>query len=268
MSDQEQNPTPTKSGGANGKVDAHSLQEAPVEIRSIKYNVTPDTQTLLDLNAKLAAKKTAVIEATGMIEKKGRNDRFGYEYAREADYLNHIRGAMADAGLAFSYTIVEEKMAQFSKTKSGSVRYSNRQVIEFTLTDSETGFAEHAQLVTYGIDSGDKGVWKGITGAVKYYLAKTFLVPTGDDPENDGGVKYLGERGKEKMYAYAEKHGIERESLDQMIEKILRLDPNQVPVPQSSQVKDLIESYSQALRAEPPVNAQQEETVDELMEDE
>lgn len=217
-----------------------------ISIRALKHNVYPDTKLFLSLNAKLAQKKADVISKTGMIEKKGKNDRFGYEYAREADYLNHVRKAMADSGVVFTYTIVEETMEQHSKTSGGNIRWRNRQVIEMTITDMETGFAETAEVVTYGIDSGDKGVWKGITGAVKYYLAKTFLIPTGDDPENDGGVKMMGDTGKEKMYTYAENKGIGKQDLDRLIADVLRLDPNEIPVPQSKQIRSLIDKFSEA----------------------
>jgi hypothetical protein len=36
-----------------------------------------------------------------------------------------------------------------------------------------------------GQDAGDKAVYKAMTGALKYCLLKTFLIPTGDDPERD-----------------------------------------------------------------------------------
>ena len=36
-----------------------------------------------------------------------------------------------------------------------------------------------------GQDSGDKGVYKALTGGVKYLLMKNFLVSTGDDPEQE-----------------------------------------------------------------------------------
>lgn len=225
--------------------------EQRITLTSLAYNVYPETDRLLELNASLAKKKAKVMQNTGFVEKKGKNNRFGYEYAREADYLNHVRGIMASVGLAFGYTVTDEKMNKFSETKSGNTRYANRQIIEFTLTDTETGFAEHSTLVTYGIDSGDKGVWKGITGAVKYYMAKTFLIPTGDDPENDGGTKYLGERGKEKMYSYAEGFEISRDVLDDLIQRVLRVDPDQISVPQAQQVKDMIETYGKAVQNKP-----------------
>lgn len=35
-----------------------------------------------------------------------------------------------------------------------------------------------------GVDSGDKGIYKAITGANKYFIYKLLNLPTGDDPES------------------------------------------------------------------------------------
>ena len=35
------------------------------------------------------------------------------------------------------------------------------------------------------MDKGDKAGYKAFTGALKYYLADTFMVATGDDPEKE-----------------------------------------------------------------------------------
>jgi hypothetical protein len=40
-----------------------------------------------------------------------------------------------------------------------------------------------------GIDQGDKALYKAITGGIKYILSSTFLIPTGDDPENEQSEK-------------------------------------------------------------------------------
>ena len=57
--------------------------------------------------------------------------------------------------------------------------------IEFALIDTDTGFFETTVITGEGIDKGDKAGYKAYTGALKYYLADTFMVATGDDPETD-----------------------------------------------------------------------------------
>ena len=51
--------------------------------------------------------------------------------------------------------------------------------------DVETGFFETTDITGEGIDKGDKAGYKAYTGALKYFLADTFMVATGDDPESE-----------------------------------------------------------------------------------
>ena len=74
-----------------------------------------------------------------------------------------------------------------------------------------------------GQDAGDKGIFKAISGAQKYALMKAFMIPTGDDPEQDAGVdernnrqsnpkangksKKLSEAQVKRLYAIAKNNG-------------------------------------------------------------
>lgn len=58
-------------------------------------------------------------------------------------------------------------------------------VWDFTLSDVETGFTETMRSIAEGWDSGDKAIYKAHTGALKYFLANTFMVASGDEVEND-----------------------------------------------------------------------------------
>lgn len=53
--------------------------------------------------------------------------------------------------------------------------------------------------VGYGIDNGDKGVGKGISYATKYALLKTFLLETGDDPDNNANAVHEPEKITEEQ---------------------------------------------------------------------
>ena len=55
--------------------------------------------------------------------------------------------------------------------------------VEYTLMDTATEFGETTVITAEGMDKGDKAGFKAYTGSLKYYLANTFLVATGDDPE-------------------------------------------------------------------------------------
>jgi hypothetical protein len=69
----------------------------------------------------------------------------------------------------------------------GTEKQSNGRIVKdrFILTDIETGFSESGSISGEGLDKGDKAGYKAHTGAMKYYLANTFLVATGDDAEKE-----------------------------------------------------------------------------------
>jgi len=58
-------------------------------------------------------------------------------------------------------------------------------LVTWQITDGETGEFVNFQSVGSGSDSTDKAVYKAMTGALKYALLLGFLIPTGDDPENE-----------------------------------------------------------------------------------
>ena len=70
--------------------------------------------------------------------------------------------------------------------------------IEFTLTDIDTGFYETSIVTGEGIDKGDKAGYKADTGALKYYLANTFMVATGDDPEKESPDNKMNNKVEKK----------------------------------------------------------------------
>lgn len=61
--------------------------------------------------------------------------------------------------------------------------------MQYHFFDSESGESLEGTFCSQGADSGDKGIFKAITGGIKYILSSIFLIPTGDDPEKDEEVK-------------------------------------------------------------------------------
>lgn len=121
------------------------------------------------------AKIAKVMSQVERVPKNGYNNFHKYHYATESDLNEAIRPILHDAGLAFFSNVVEqERDGEFTKVK-----------MEFTLADVETGETLTSTFWGEGQDKGDKGLYKAYTGATKYFLMKTFLIPTGDDPEQD-----------------------------------------------------------------------------------
>lgn len=134
---------------------------------------------------KLLAKLAAIMADLNWVEKRGHNAHFNYDYATESDILAAIRPRLAEVGI-FVQTIVEAETAiPTGKTSSsGAVMKTHRVQLLHIFYDSESGESLEGVGIGYSNDDSDKGFYKAYTGAVKYFFTKTFLVSSGDDPEN------------------------------------------------------------------------------------
>lgn len=154
----------------------------------------------LELNAKLQAKKNALrkaLKGKGVLKKGGVNDYDKYNYFSEAQYKELFTELFSDAGLELSFNELEYN------TFSGTEKQANGRMpkLSFILTDVETGFYEITNITGEGIDKGDKAGYKAYTGALKYYLANTFMVATGDDPENESPSHTMNDKQEKKASA-------------------------------------------------------------------
>jgi hypothetical protein len=136
---------------------------------------------------KLLAKLAAIMADLNWVEKRGRNVHFNYDYATESDILAAIRPRLAEAGI-FVQTIVEAESATPTgkESQNGAKMMRHRVQLLHIFYDSASGESLEGVGIGYSNDDSDKGFYKAYTGAVKYFFAKTFLVSSGDDPENEG----------------------------------------------------------------------------------
>lgn len=135
----------------------------------------------------LAKKLAEVMAAVGRVPKNGWNDFHKYHYATEADIAEALRSELAARSVTLVPSVESYEVRELpSKKADKDSRYVTFLSMTFTFEDGETGQRIEKKWLGAGEDSGDKGVYKAMTGAEKYFLLKTFLVPTGDDPESDG----------------------------------------------------------------------------------
>lgn len=111
----------------------------------------------------------------GNLPKDGYNSFHKYNYVMESTVLEHMRDICIKEGVL----ILPSVMAVQHVGEITTVE------VKYDIIDTESG--EHLTLQSYGQgqDKGDKGIYKAITGAYKYFALKTFMIPTGDDPERD-----------------------------------------------------------------------------------
>lgn len=149
------------------------------------------------LNAKLQQKKNTLrklLKEKGVLKKGAKNTFDGYTYFSEAQYKQLFTELFAESGLELKFTELSYE------TFTGSEKQSNGRMpkLEFELMDIETGFGETTVITGEAIDKGDKAGYKAYTGALKYYLANTFMVATGDDPEKDSPAETMNTKEERK----------------------------------------------------------------------
>ena len=146
-------------------------------------NFEIDTEWL-KLNAQLQKKKNSLrkeLNEKGVQKKGATNDFDRYKYFSEAQYKELFTELFSKHGLELKFDELEYQ------TFEGTEKQANGRMpkLRFYLFDIDTGFFETTTITGEGIDKGDKAGYKAYTGALKYYLANTFMVATGDDPEKD-----------------------------------------------------------------------------------
>lgn len=145
---------------------------------------TLEVKDWLVMNVRLQHKKNALrkdLAERGVMQKGGTNTFDHYNYFTEAQYKLLFTELFSKYGLELKFD--EDEYTTFE----GSEKQANGRMVKivFTLCDTETGFFERTTITGEGIDKGDKAGYKAYTGALKYFLANTFMVATGDDAEKE-----------------------------------------------------------------------------------
>ncbi len=111
------------------------------------------------------------------VEKAGVNNFHKYNYVKAEDIIRTMRPLLLEEGIVFIPDVKKvHKEADYAHVE-----------MAFTLMDVQTGEKVTTTYFGEGKDNNDKAYYKAYTGAIKYYFIQTFLIPTGDDPENDNG---------------------------------------------------------------------------------
>lgn len=131
------------------------------------------------LASALVKKLAEVMSAVKRIPKNGYNDFHKYKFATEADVVEVIRQELASRNVMLFPSV--DDVTRDPVGEKGNVVTTLR--MTFTFMDGDTGETVSRGWAGFGADKDDKGGYKAMTGGEKYFLLKTFLIPTGDDPE-------------------------------------------------------------------------------------
>ena len=132
----------------------------------------------------ILAKLHTIMGEVDYIQKDKTNSFHRYNYASEQAIKERLHTELVKNGVLFTLSA-----DGFTNTPVKTAKGNDEMLVTIQLSyaflDVESGEKLEGKFIGSGQDSGDKGAYKAITGAIKYILTSTFLIPTGDDPEND-----------------------------------------------------------------------------------
>ena len=129
----------------------------------------------------LREKFAEVRRRLGYIQKRGHNERHNYSYVTAADLAGSVGDILAELGVV---VIPQLQSISTEPPRSSSERIT-RIVMNYRFVDARSGEELVVRVPGEGADAGDKAPYKAMTGALKYALLQSFLLATGDDPEDD-----------------------------------------------------------------------------------
>lgn len=135
--------------------------------------------------AQLFKKMSQVLAEVGRVAKLGENKEQGYPFMREADLLDEVRPLLGKHGIAFFPTVVDSRQRTGRTARSGAQETITKVCLQTAFCCTDTGAMLISTWHGEASDFGDKSYWKAYTGTLKYAHFKTWMVSSGDDPEND-----------------------------------------------------------------------------------
>lgn len=140
----------------------------------------------------LYVKMAQIMGEINRLPKTATNTHFKYQYTPDVVVYDECRRLLAEKGIAFFASMigVEQTFSMKTNANGQSVgEWHSLAHFEFVLVDSESGETKTCAWSAEANDGQDKGVNKCATAALKYWLLKTFIISTGDDPEADVPTK-------------------------------------------------------------------------------
>ena len=129
----------------------------------------------------LREKFAEVRRRLGYVQKRGHNERHNYSYVTAADLAGSVGDLLAELGVV----VIPQLQSISTETPRSSSDRIARVVMNYRFVDARSGEELSVRVAGEGADAGDKAPYKAMTGALKYALLQSFLLATGDDPEDE-----------------------------------------------------------------------------------
>jgi hypothetical protein len=137
---------------------------------------------------KLCQKIVETMASIKAIGKNGYNELQRYAYTEASEVFSIVRDAMASHKIVIFPSMLSKNVIT-RQNPNGKEIMVTEVTMSYSIVDVES-----SQYVTViysgeGMDSGDKGLPKALSICMKYYLRDQFLIPFGEDIENEKGQK-------------------------------------------------------------------------------
>lgn len=161
----------------------------------------------------LAKKLAEIMGVIGWIPKRGWNDHQKYNFVREADVVDAVRGELSSRNIAVIPTVKSLTTSPIEAASGGKTGMFVMVEMRYELIDGDSGERMTIEGAGAGTDyPGDKAVFKAQTGAKKYALFQAFQIATGDDPEDETAEKTASSTGNRRSRSSAPKADAEKAS--------------------------------------------------------
>ena len=130
-------------------------------------------------------KMTSILKETKAITKSEKNQQQGFKFRGIDNVMNELHELFAKNDV-FILQEVQDFTVDARPTAKGSTLFYTRATIKFRYMTTDGSFVETVN-VGEAMDSGDKGMNKAMSIALKYSLLQMFLIPTEEpkDPDRD-----------------------------------------------------------------------------------
>jgi hypothetical protein len=145
---------------------------------------SPTTEPVTFAQLNLRQKLAVVRRRIAYVQKRGHNPRFNYNYVTAADIVGAVGDILAELGVVVVPRL-ESIAHEAMRPSGGGTEHVTHVVMSYSFVDVDTAEEITVKTAGEGLDSGDKAPYKAMTGALKYALLQSFLLATGDDPEEE-----------------------------------------------------------------------------------
>lgn len=130
----------------------------------------------------LYQKMVAIRQAVPYLQKAANGPQ--YQYVSSSQTVSSVRDLLDEHGILLKTEILGQELKEFHTAK-GALQFMTTVHMRFTWINAEN---PEEQIVSLwegqGVDNGEKGIGKAATYAEKYFILKTFNIPTDkDDPD-------------------------------------------------------------------------------------